>query len=65
MSTTPRRELEGLPVAENAKELIADGNELESLELNPGDLILFVDEFAKPGRDIPEYEERRPTRCNN
>jgi len=53
MSTTPRRELEDLPVAENAKELSAVGNELESLELNSGDLMLCVDEVAKPGQDIP------------
>jgi len=53
MSANPRRELEDLPSAENAKELIAFGNELESLELNSGDLVSCGDEVAKPGQDIP------------
>jgi hypothetical protein len=53
MSATPRRELENLPVAENAKELTAVGNELESLELNSGDSVSCGDEIAKPGQDIP------------
>ena len=53
MSGTPRKELEDLPGVENAKELTAVGNELESLELNPGDLLSCVDEVAKPGHVIP------------
>jgi hypothetical protein len=53
MSPTPRREPEDMPGAENAEEPIAVGNELESLELNSGDLVSCVDEVAKPGHDIP------------
>jgi hypothetical protein len=53
MSGSPRRELEDLLGAENAKELTAVGNELESLELNSGDLASCVDEVAKPGQVIP------------
>lgn len=53
MSANPRRELKDLRGAENAKELSAVGNELESLELNSGDLMSCVDEVAKPGQDIP------------
>jgi hypothetical protein len=53
MSATARRELENLPVAENAKEPAAVGNELESLELNSDDLVSCGDEVAKPGQDIP------------
>ena len=47
------KEPEDLPGAENAKELIAVGNECEILELNAGDLVSCVDEVAKPGQDIP------------
>lgn len=36
MSATPRRELEGLPVAENAKELIADG--LDPMEVHTSEI---------------------------
>lgn len=53
MSATPRRELEDLPGADNAKELTDVGNDLESLELNSGDLVSCVDEVVKPGQDIP------------
>jgi hypothetical protein len=53
MSATPRRELEDLPGAASAKELTAVGNELDSLELNSGDLVPCIDEVAKPGQDIP------------
>jgi len=53
MSASPRRELEDLPGAENAKELTAVGNELESLELNSSDLVSCVDEVSKPGQVIP------------
>jgi hypothetical protein len=42
-----------MPGAENAKELTAVGNELESLELSSGDLVSCVDEVAKPGQDVP------------
>jgi hypothetical protein len=53
MSGSPRRELEDLLDAENAKEMTAVGNELESLELNSGDLASCVDEVAKSGQVIP------------
>jgi hypothetical protein len=52
MSTTPRRELEDLPGAENSKELIAVGNELESLVLNSGGLVSCFAEVAEPGQDV-------------
>lgn len=53
MSAPPRRELEDMPGAETAKEPIAIGKELESLELNSGELVLCVDEVAKPGHNVP------------
>jgi hypothetical protein len=53
MSPTQRRELEDMSHAENAKEPIAVGNELESLELNSGNFVLCGDEVAKPGEDVP------------